>query len=555
MTHRTSRLIFASPFLLALATLAGAQLPACSGNVTPSPATDAGPDASLDAGTAQETSIPPPPGDASATSCTLNPTTNPGAAVDFIDFCFQKQILLAEHKVFDPKAGIASSWSSSTGLPDSDGGAVGRDVRDDVAYAASLATYAISAEVYGDTEIANGVVTPDLTALASIVQTKLAILPATYEGELYMRLRRFAAGLRSINDTIDGDKIDAIADAYGRAIYATYFHPLALVTPPDAGPDGGDDAGDDASAGDAGAVRDASSDAQPPPSPLGDGILGVPAAGGGIAYDVDQAATGALALVDLASRNETGDAGADAVKWARAAASVMNHLYLRARHPSGLFYADLVTSSDPDHDALAAVVTPADALLSETQASVAASLARMNGIVQATSLTPLLGFPFDTQLVSPLSGMVGVAPDGGAGLSLWDPTSTPATAAGCATLPDAAACGGSGFFVRYLPSTTGLDSSSKPLRANALAFAAIHRSVALPGTAASIDLAPLKSLFESQAGPSFVSQVSNQASYFAAVKGDLSILTPSFSAQADAYAIEALTEQWLGRQDCPPTFY
>jgi hypothetical protein len=552
--RRLSRFAFASPFVLSIVAVAGAQASGCNGALGGAPSGDGGaPEASLDAGSLQDTSSPAPVADGAVNSCAASGLLKG----DYIDFCFQKAVLVAEHRVFDPTAGMPSSWSSITGKPDTDGGVAAHDVRDDVAYAASLATYAISAEVFGDTDIKDWVVTPDLTALAALLETELATLPASYDGEIYMRLRRIASGLRTLNLVPDGNKIDTIADAYGKAIYTTYFHPLEPTAAPDAGMDAGmdDGGGDAASPVDAGG--DTGSDANVPPALLNDGILGVPAgAGGGIAYDVDQAASGALALADLASRSQTPDAGAEPVIWGHAAGSVMNHLYARARHPSGLYYADLVTSSDLDHDALGAVVTPSDALLAETQASVAASLTRMSAIVQATSFVPLASFPFGAQIASPLNGLNGVAPGGGAGLSLWDPTSNEATTAACAALPDAAACGGSGFFVRYLPSTSGLDNSAKTLRANALALVAIHRSLISPGTAASIDLAPLLALFESQLGPSFISIVSNQSSYFPAVAGDLSVATSrSFTAQANAYAIEALTEQWIGRHDCPSDFY
>ena len=72
--------------------------------------------------------------------------------------------------------------------------------------------------------------------------------------------------------------------------------------------------------------------------------------------------------------------------WASAAGSVFNHLYARARHSSGLYYADLVTSADPGHDALASVIAPNDALLTETQTSVAVSLLRAQGIIQNANL-------------------------------------------------------------------------------------------------------------------------------------------------------------------------
>ncbi len=305
---------------------------------------------------------------------------------------------------------------------------------------------------------------------------------------------------------------------------------------------------------------DAGGDAGSAGVPIGDGILGVVQPGGGILYNVDQAASGALALIDLASRHET-DQPTNAHLWAHAAGAVFNHLYARARHPSGLLYAALVTSSDPGQDAFAptSVVSPSDVLLSETQGSVAASLMRAQGIVVTANMPELSLFPFGIQAASPLSGLQGVAPGGGKGLALWDPTPTTDTTTNCALLADAAACGGSGFFARYLPSTTGLDNSEKTIRANALAFSAIHRSLVLPGTAASIDFEPLSALFESQQGPnqSFLSQTFEQASYPNAVTASLALLSTSasFTAQADAYAIEALTEQWVGEKDCPPDFF
>jgi hypothetical protein len=532
-------LLFAFPFVLGLLLFLGAQTSGCNGGIDDSGA-DAGADVAVDDDSGQDGALPPAlPDDSSVLSCNVN------AGEDFIDFCFQKQVLTTEHAFFSPDAGIASSWNATTGNVNKDGGVVVHDFHDDVAYGSSLSMYAISAQTYGDSQIAATVVTPDLNALAPLVEAELATLPASYEGELYMRLRRLAQGLNFIQDTTDGAKVDAIAEAYGRAIYATYFHALT----PEAGDAGSDGGGEDGGGEDAG--EDAGIAA-----PLGDGILGVPVGDGGIQYDVDQAASGALALVDLASRHQTDDP-TDSAKWARGAGSVFSHLYARARHVSGLYYADLVTSSDPGHDALASVVTPNDALLSETQASVAVSLMRASAIVQNSTLLALSSFPFTSQVGSPLSGMAGVAPDGGAGLSLWDPTPTADTTNACALLSgDAAlACTGSGFFIRYVPGT-GLDNSAKTLRANALAFEAIHRTL-LVGSAAGIDYEPLTALFESQQGvnASFISAAFDQTAYPPEVAANLTILGGSFTVQADAYAIEALTEQWVGQQDCPTQFF
>ena len=573
------RLAFVSPVVLAALGLFVAQSSACGGS-----SQDVAADAGLDAGDAEivlgdelDEILTPVP-DASV-SCAVNKTGN--TVEDYIAFCFQKQVLETEHGVFDPKLGIASSWSATTGEPASDGGVVLHDVHDDVAYAASLASFAISAEEYGDTSIQQNILSPDSAALASIIAGKLATLPATYEGEIYMRLRRFADGLRvqgglltQTDATAGGTEIDALADAYGRAIYTTYFHLIPASTV-DAGAMG---AGEDAGAADAGS-GDASTpsggnDAGGPDAAsedggvslaFQDGILGVPQPGGGILYDVDQAASGALALIDMASRHQTDDP-THAYLWADAALSVFNHLAARARHSSGLYYADLITSSDPGHDALASVSTPNDALLAETQASVAASLMRALGIVEAEDMSGVLAgltaFPFAATAAAPLSALKGVEPDGGSGASLWDPTPTTATTADCDLLEDAAACGGSGLFWRYLPSTGMVDSSEKTLRANALAYGAVHRSIVEPGSALSIDYEALTALIQTNDANgkdvSFLSQTSGQTAYPNAVSatfGFLSSSSPSFSAQADAYALEALTEQWIGRMDCPPSFF
>ncbi len=211
-----NRFALVSPFLVAALGLAGGQVAAgCNGSLDTASG-DAGADADAVAPATGDanSSLPPIPGsDAAVVNCMVT------KGEDYISFCVQKQILLAEHAVFDPKVGLASSWNAKTGTPDADGGAVLHDVRDDVAYGASLSLYEVSAEVYADTEIASSVVTPDLLALAPLVEAELATLPATYDGELYMRLRRFAAGLELIDDTKDGAAIDAIAQAYGEAIY------------------------------------------------------------------------------------------------------------------------------------------------------------------------------------------------------------------------------------------------------------------------------------------------------------------------------------------------
>jgi hypothetical protein len=555
------RFFFASPFVVLGLGITAAEVAACNGSSAGPSAAEGGADTGSvvvvtpDAG-GDEGGLPPIE---ASTSCTI------AKGIDFIDFCFQKKVIEAEHAVFDPAAGIASSWSSSTGKPDMDGGGVAHSYKDDVAYAASLATYSISAQAYGDTELSGSIVAPDLTALAPIVEAELATLPATYEGELYMRLRRFAQGLNSLGAVPDGGgpggAIDALADAYGRAIYTTYFHAIDAAAT-DAGSDAGDDAGPEAGAGDAGGAdaggADAGGDASVPLGPIGQGILGVAQSGGGYLYDVDQAASGALALVDMAGRH-LADEPAQSLLWARAAGSIFNYLYARALHTSGLYYADLVTSADPDHDALANVVTPNDALLTETQAQVAASLLRASALATAYAIPALGNFPFGAQAQSVLNALGGREPDGGTGFDLWDPSANTAASQACATLPDPSACGGNGFFVRWLPSGAGLDNSAKTTRGNALMFAAIHRSFVPAPSVVGIDYEPLSALFESTAGISdtFITVLPNQTAYLDAVSAALEVIPTdsSYTAQANAYAIEALTEQWVGKTACPPEFH
>jgi hypothetical protein len=542
---------------------------------------DAGFDSGVDSGEADAAGPNLTPSDASGqANCTVN-------GIDYIDFCLQKTILRGEHAVFDPKNGVASSWSATTFAPNSDGGSVLHDYRDDVAYGSSLSIYLISENEYSDTQL-DPIITADLSALAPLVESEFTTLPASYDGELYLRLRRLAEGLSLVQDTANGAKITAIADAYGRAIYSMSFHPLALTSPDDAGTV---DASEDGSA-----PLDAAVDSSTPDSATGpgtddagsdgglhfvDGILGTPAASGGIAYDVDQAASGALALVDMANRHATDDASQAAV-WAQAAGVVFNHLYARARHSSGLYYSYLVTSSDPGHDALDTVLTPSDTLLTETQGSVMASMLRAVGILTLGNVPQLSASTLNALVVVPLNSIQGTP-------SLWDTTSNSATLDACGILAPSsgitAPCGGTGFFSRELPSTTGVDMTTKTIRGNALLFAAIHRAIqnalspvpptGVPldaGIGSLIDYEPLTTLFTSQVGVTgeqgtevftgpvnltFLTQVSAQNAYPSELAAGLTLVPgdANFTAQANAYAIEALTEQWVGRAGCPLDFY
>ncbi|HEY2509636.1 MAG TPA: hypothetical protein VGI39_02150, partial [Polyangiaceae bacterium] len=292
--------------------------------------------------------------------------------------------------------------------------------------------------------------------------------------------------------------------------------------------------------------------------PLGDGILGVAASAGGFAYDVDQAASGALALLDLAWRHEATDA-ANAHLWARAAGSVFAHLQARARDTNGLYYADLVTSSDAGNDALAAGASgqASDALVADVQVSVAISLLRARDMIAAKGMTELAGFPFDDQVKSVMSAMQ-TGPE-----ALWDLTSNAATTSACSAVSGTLPSCGSGVFSAYLPSGGGLDKTHKTLRSNALLYAAVTRSLIVPDPPTSIDIAPLRALLIQRLGEnvSFLTQTFNQSSYPPVVAvtapGAFSLApdASSATAEANADAIESLSEGWIGARNPPPTIF
>ena len=531
---------------------AGAQLGACSSSSPAAAPTDAG-------GTPDVKVLPQPDSggfvvpDAAVANCTL---LNSGTASDPVSLCLQKAILQAEHGVFSATTGTPTSWDLNTGLVNTDGGVPLHDVTDDLAYGASLGLYAISSGEYGDTEF-QAAATADMVALAALLQKET--LPAGYDGRVYMRLRRLAQGLRVLNQGAAADSIDALAETYGKAIYSTYFHPLTAVIPDagsgeaGAGDDGGSDDGGgvDASAHDAGA-EDAG-DAEAGAALLGDGMLGV-AGANGIAYDVDQAASGALALVDLAWRHEGADA-ANAHLYARAAGSVFAHLQARARDAKGLYYSDLVTSGDPGHDALATAAS--DALFADVQASVAISLVRARDTIAAKGLTELAGYPFDDQAKSLMTALqTGTE-------ALWDLSSNSATASACSAVSGTLPSCGSGFFATYAPSNGGLDKTRKTLRSNALLFAAIQRTLVAPNPPTSLDIAPLRAVLIQRLGESvsFLTQTFNQSSYPPVVAvtapGAFSIApeAPSATAKANADAIESLSDGWIGARNPPPTIF
>jgi hypothetical protein len=357
---------------------------------------------------------------------------------DPVGLCVQKAALESLHAhAFRGTAGATSSWSYLTGAPDKDGGLVAYTADDTVAYAAAAANYLSSATLYGDTTL-TATLTADLTAIALLLETPNALAPdgSEYSGEYYAHMRTTAAGLRNIGLSSDGNHVDTLAEAYGRAIYTAHYVSLGLE-PPDAGPAdagqrdgaghngsadagrpdgaardggsfdaaladarGGDAGGADAharsdatvGAADAGRLKDASSDARHADAavsrcpkidagaPDADGIIGNPIGGGKVAYAPADVATAAYALLDLASRNPT---DCMVPRWLSAVRASLNHLTERAREPStGMYYRALIAGSKSDGgttDSLAPSTDPSlpsDALLADTQATFALAMIR-----------------------------------------------------------------------------------------------------------------------------------------------------------------------------------
>ena len=449
----------------------------------------------------------PPPilDDATIVKCKLENGGDPVA------LCAQKIVLTAQRRGgFAAEGGVFASWDSKTFLPDTnDAGATMHDFHDDLGFGAAIANYHYASGLYGDNQITS---TLDnvIVSLATVIEAELPTPPAEYDGDVYARLRAVGAGLRYINENEHAAKIDAIAEPYARAIFATYYLPVSV--------------------GDAGA---------------GDAVIGTSAGNGQVAYEPAKVATAALALLDMAVRHD-GDDHANAVKWQAAAVRALDHLWLRGRDPvTHLYYASLVTSGDAGHDALASSPLPNDALYTEVQAHVMLSLLRAQAVVRDNAkpdggaLAGLASYPFKEHVEDLLAAMNG-------SVALWDQANN-------------------GYFEGYVPSTASL-LTNKPTAANALMFAAIHRKFfddppfdAGPSSADVVQLRALRKLLLDGAPQytSLFSVVTNQEAYLRAASSDFHLaLLPgdagvaprasSYESAAIAAALEGLNEQLYG---------
>ena len=457
---------------------------------------------------AADSPLPPILDTGTIVKCKLENGGDPAA------LCTQKVVLTAQRRGgFVAEGGVYASWDSKTFVPDTnDAGAPLHDFRDDLGFGAAIANYHYTSGFYGDSEI-TATLDNALVSLAIVAEAELATPPADYDGEVYSRLRVFGAGLRYINENEHAAKIDAIAEPYARAIYATYYQPVV----------GGD-------AGTSGFV------------------IGTPAASSQTAYEPAKVANAALALIDMAVRHKDDDT-VNATKWQTAAVRALDYLWLRARDPvTHLYYRALVTSADAGHDALAASPSPNDALYTEVQAHVMLSLFRAQALVRANAgaLPAIASYPFQAHAEDLLYAMNGSAVDVAIAVSLWDTTNH-------------------GYFEAYVPSTTSF-MTNKPTAANALMFASIHRKFyddppadAGSDTLEVAQLRALRKLLVDRAPQysSLFSVVNNQEAYLRASSSDYHLaalpndagidpMAGSYQSTAIAAVLEALNEQLYG---------
>ncbi len=517
-------------------------LGACGGDDS-----QAAPDASLEA-QGMDTTLPPPDvptpplPDSSVRNCTLG-GNNMG--LDPVGLCVQKLVLQGVHGEYSPEAGVPASWDSTSFLPDSDdAGAPLHDFHDDVGYAAASALYHQTSSLYGDTEL-----TPqldvDLAAMAPLLTGEVGGPPSEYSGELYLRLRTVAGGLRYVNQNAAADAIDTAADAYGRAIFTQHFFPTQS---PDAGSgdagggDAGPEAGLEAGASD-GAAPDAGVDAGGCDGGgvvIADAIIGTMTASG-VAYAPDEVATAALALLDLAQRNP-GDPNVTA--WQLASLSALEHIRNRAREATtGLYYRSLVTSLDPGHDRLDPT-PPSDVLLSDVQAVMALALVRAADLVSknASLLCTAAGYPFQAradEISAALNGPVGLW-DGPPGNQDAGPTDQPGA-----------------LQEGYIPSTQTL-LTTKTMRSNVYYLAVLHRSNIVDGPQGgspyASEINPLRyamlTLAGAQQDVSFLSVLDPQLGVFRATTKSFQLASEprgsSYRAAAAADFVEGMSELLYG---------
>jgi hypothetical protein len=511
---------------------------------------DAGDDSSEageDGGGGFDVPIIPGP-DAPTQVCKLSDTSDPVA------LCVEKQALQYQLAgAYSKATGVAPSWDAITGAVTA---GAGHSWRDDVGFASSIASYHCSSGVYGDNEL-----TPQLDAvmpdLAHTILAELPQAPSGYDGEDYFRLRNAAAGLYYVNDSTDAVAIAKLADAFGRNLQTTYAQ--AVTWTPDAGGGGGDAGG----AGDGGATQTST-------------LLGTPDGNGHVIYAPAQVIMGAAALLDMAQRAVAdADAGgaANAATWRATALSALDYVWARGRDTStGLFYQQLVTSSDPGHDKPYQGATLAnDALLTDVQAEAVLGLSRaqdqLTALRQSTSDggVTAAGDAGDASLPPPLTYFIEADQIVQAltSVNLFDGITSP---------PNPAPPGS--FMEAFLPSTPAIVTNKTTL-GNAWLLGGFHRAALGAPSKYAYVLGEMRSalLQEAPANSSLYSVVTDptsgvaiQTDYLRAASKDFHFArlfsadggagaqepnASEYRSDAVAAMIEGFTQLWIGRQNPP----
>lgn len=286
---------------------------------------------------------------------------------DPVLLCTQDQVLgFVLQYAYVKGTGVMSTWSS---VPPNYTAGTGHDWTDDLGLAAAIGDFHCSASYYGSTvNIAKYDST--LMDLHTILLKELPNATSSYDGALYYRMRSAAMALTYVMDDTDAATVNAAAEAWVANVVSRF---TTMVTPPASG--GGDGGAGEAGAGDAGDAGP--SDAAAPPQAVA--LIGVPNGNGTVDYAPAPSIMAAAALLDMARLHANDpDAGAEVPAWISIARGTLGYLWSRARDPvTGLFYAELTTSSDPGHDALNPQLSPApDTLSTEVQGAAVLGLAR-----------------------------------------------------------------------------------------------------------------------------------------------------------------------------------
>jgi hypothetical protein len=430
-----------------------------------------------------------------------------------VGLCIQKMVLEAWHEAaFVHGQGVYESWDSDTFMPDEQDGAPLRDRRDDVAYGAAIARYHGSAQRYGDNELTE-MLDEDLKKLVPIVQGKFAQLPSEYDGQLYFDLRAMAGGLRMLNELQLAAPLDALAEAYGRAIYESHYQEVTEAY--DAGADGGEEpeAGEDAA--DGGEVVS------------GQGVIGA-WNGEQAAYEPASAASAAVVLLDLAQRHAGTEEPVE--KWQRAAVRAANHLWLRAREPStGMVYRSMLRAGSVDEPS---GPEPRDAMLLDVQATVALSMLRAHEMIEANAgAFSLAGsWPWLANAEALLEAVNAVP-------GMWD-------------------AGRGGYSEGWVPSTAQL-MTDKTTRGNGRMLSAVHRAAVMGSSPYAGQMTALRAMLMQRmpAHTSLLSARDGQVGYFLRVPADFDLDSEqgaaaryrSYFSRANGWGCEALDDGWFGK--------